>query len=332
MNREDWLRARRKGLGGSDDAAILGLSPFRSAMDVWLDKTGRTPIDEPDDGRDFLRDLGTAVEPFIAKRYERETGRMLRPVPALVRHPLHDVIVGTPDRLVIGERRGVELKTENQFQNNFGDPGSDDVPDWYRVQCAHYIALMDYDAWDLALLHGGSHFAIYPIERDLVAENALLEYLLDWWDRHVVKDTPPELDGTPAWVRYLSQKFPRHTKPLVVADEVGTQFAEKLIRCKAAEAECVALKTELENRIKAIIEDNEGIRGPFGRITWKRTKDSQVTDFENALTEVRGTLPFLIPDKQLILAVDNAIGEILKTHTKPKPGVRRFLVTPTEKK
>lgn len=330
MNREEWLRDRRKGLGGSDAPALLGLSPWASAMDVWVEKTGRAPKSDPDPDREFLLDLGTAVEPFIAKRYERETGRITRSVPGVMRHPLHEVILGTPDRLVVGEKRGVELKSEIQFQDRFGDPGTDDVPDWYRVQCAHYMAITGFESWDIALLHGGTRFGIYPIDRDPVAENSLIEFELDWWDRHVVKDTPPEIDGSSAWTRYLAQKFPKHIKPLIEADDAASKFATQLIRARTVIDDADMMKTEYENRLKAIIGENEGIRGAFGRITWKRTKDSVETNFENALTEVRGTLPFVIPDQELIRKVDETIAEILKTHTKPKPGVRRFLVTPAK--
>lgn len=328
MNPEQ-ASARRKGIGGSDAAAILGISPFASSMDVWLDKTLRAPITEPDPERDFLRDLGSVVEPFIGRRYEFETGRKLRSVPApgVIHHPLHDVILGSPDRLVVGEKRGVELKTENRFQDNFGDPGTDEVPDWYRVQCAHYMAITQFDQWDLALLHGGTRFGIYPIERDVAGENDLLEFLLSWWDRHVVRDTPPDVDGSQAWATYLSRKFPKHTKPLIPADETTEAFAQKLVRVRWVIDEAEDMKSELENRLKLTIGENEGLAGEFGKITWRRSKDSVVTNFENALTEIRGTLPFVIPDQELIHKVDATIGEILKTHTKPKPGSRRFLVT-----
>src|SRR6266849_2791235 len=152
-------------------------------MDVWLDKMGLKE-ETPDPDRDFLLDLGNSLEPVIAGLYEKQTGRTLIALapPGIWEHPKHPMLLGSPDRLVRGERRGVELKSENLFQDKFGESGTDQVPEHYLIQCAHYMAITNYDAWDVALLHGGARFNIYTINRDLELEKAMVEQLLNWWN------------------------------------------------------------------------------------------------------------------------------------------------------
>ena len=228
MNRSEWLAARRTGIGGTDAAAILGLSPWKSPLDVWLDKTGRAPAEELDPDREDLLFLGQVLEPAIASMYSRKTGRELVHVNGIVHHPKFPVIIGIPDRLVVGEPRGVELKSEHVFVDKFGDPGTDQVPDYYAVQCVQYMAIEDFHAWDIALLHGGAKFAIYTLERDLATETALIELLLKWWERHVVADVPPELDGSDSARRYVLEKFPKDELPMREATQEEMQLAAKL--------------------------------------------------------------------------------------------------------
>src|SRR6267142_5704216 len=110
---EDWKIVRRSGVGGSDVAAILGLSPWKSAMDVWLEKKGLLE-ETSDPNREFLLELGTQLEPVIARLYERETkAKLVLPFPAQWRHKQRDILIGSPDRFVEGQARGVELKSEN---------------------------------------------------------------------------------------------------------------------------------------------------------------------------------------------------------------------------
>jgi putative phage-type endonuclease len=151
--RELWLAGRRRGIGGSDAAAILGLSPWRTEMDVWLDKTGRTDVEPEiiDPDRKFLLELGQEMEKGIARLYTLKTGRELEPIPehALLIHPKFPTLIGTPDRLVLGESRGVEIKTENSFQHKFGEPGEPDA-----IPVAPIPASPRIPRWSVSALYG----------------------------------------------------------------------------------------------------------------------------------------------------------------------------------
>ncbi len=325
MDEKQWLESRRGGIGGTDAAAILGLTPWVSPLDVWLDKTqsrtsnGNGATSEVDPDKAFLQEIGKRLEPVIQGLYEMQTGRTLvQPEPKFIRHKDYPMLVGTPDRYVKGRGRGVELKSETPYVDRFGDPGTDEVPDFYRVQCVHYMALTDYDAWDIALLHGGARFGVYPIERDYEEERELIEYLVEWWESYVVKATPPPVDGSDSWARYAAKRHSKNYLPLGRATDEQDALILELRECGNELAMMELSENTLKTLLKVAIGDRDGIRGDSGTVTWKRTKDSLERDFEKAFE----TLCL----EQKITAFDRA--RIINLYTKPKPGHRRFLLTP----
>lgn len=72
LARPDWLELRKKGLGGSDAAAVLGISPFRTARDLYYDKLGIVTAD--DQANWVALEVGTLLEPLVARIFEAKTG------------------------------------------------------------------------------------------------------------------------------------------------------------------------------------------------------------------------------------------------------------------
>jgi putative phage-type endonuclease len=334
--REDWQIARRKGIGGSDAAAILGISPWRTPIDVWLEKTGRIEIereDSIDEDRRFLLDLGNVLERGIAELYTKRTGRELQQLvndkgeQIILVHPQHPELLGNPDRLVLGESRGVEIKTENSFQHKFGEVGEyGAIPEQYEVQCRHYMAITNRDVWDLPVLRGAAKLDIHTIERDPELEEMLVEQLVCWWNQYVVTDTPPPIDGSETWTKYLSKQFRSNILPLKPADsEVSAWFYEREF-CKNEIAELEKKKADAENHLRELIGEHEGIEGPFGRFTWKKTKDSKITDYEKAFARVRDAVIAELEDCAPAIAerVASYFESALNLNTTTKPGYRRF--------
>ena len=319
MKKKNWLAERQRGIGGSDAAAILGFSPWKSAIDVYMEKTGQAEEAPEDKQKKFLLQLGQDLEPVIARLYERETGQQLMPpAPKRWEHPKHKMLVGTPDRIVRGQRLGVEIKSENQFQSEFGEPGTDDVPYHYLIQCAHYMAIGNYPSWDLALLHGGSRFAIYHIQRDRELEEFMVDELLRWWEKHIVGRQLPDVDFSDGWKTFLRKTYPANVLPLRPTDEDSLFDVKHLAYVRESLAALENEKTAIENRLKLTIGDHEGLAGDFGKITWRKTKDSEHINYAQAFDELALTMT----------APKTICEETLKACTTTKPGVRRFLFTP----
>ncbi|KVS50668.1 endonuclease [Burkholderia cepacia] len=190
MDRESWLALRRTGIGGSDAAAALGESPYQTPYELYLDKLGLAP---PREETERMR-MGRRLEAVIADEYALTRVVKLRRRNQPVRHPKYPWMLASPDRLVEGQRLGLEAKSVDPAAFRFGewgDEGSDQVPTHYLLQVCHYMCVLDYARWDLAALVGGNHLRVYTIHRDVELEEMLIEREHAFW-QHVERREPPE--------------------------------------------------------------------------------------------------------------------------------------------
>ena len=194
----DFTQDRTKYLGGSDIGAILGLSPFKSPLAVWMEKTGKDvkPVDSLP-----LR-FGSFAEEFVANEYAKATGFALRHDESIYIHPAHSYISAHIDRFVHTDgldqaaTKILECKTANPFSRaQWGEVGSDQVPMSYLCQCIWYMAITGIAKTDLAVLFGNTDFRIYTIVRDPELENLVLEKAHHFWHEHVLKDLPPPVQS-----------------------------------------------------------------------------------------------------------------------------------------
>jgi putative phage-type endonuclease len=191
---QDFSVDRSKYIGGSDIGAILGLSKFRTPVEVWMEKTGK----ETKQLDSLPLRFGSFAEEFVASEYARATGFELLRDESIYIHPTHSFMSAHIDRFVLGAgidrppTRILECKTANPFaRGEWGEPGTDQVPMSYLCQCIWYMAITGIEQCDLAVLFGNSDFRIYEIERDLELEALVIEKALDFWNEYVLKDTPP---------------------------------------------------------------------------------------------------------------------------------------------
>ena len=300
--RAAWLAERRTGIGGSDAAAILGLSPFHTAVDVWLDKTGRAAEKEETEA---MR-LGTELEDFVARRYCERTGRSVQRFNRMV----HDgCLLGNFDRLVVPDGGRVashmgEVRTDTLLECKTSSRDWDDgVPLYYQTQVQHYMGLAPRleraDVACLFLVH--KRFEVYRVERDDAVIAAMRERLRAWWDEFVVGDRMPppmsEADCKALWARS------NPGKSVVASDEIGealTRYRELAGRKEAAEDEM----EELRDEICAAMGDAETLVSPLdGKplVTWKSAKERRVTDWK-AVAESLGATEEQIAANTAVLA------------------------------
>jgi putative phage-type endonuclease len=193
---QDFSPDRTKYIGGSDIGVILGLSRFRSQLEVWMEKTGKT-IKKVDS---LPLRFGSFAEEFVASEYSRSTGFELIHDESIHIHPDHSFMSAHIDRFVlegkdIAPTRILECKTANPFasgtKGEWGEVGSDEVPMSYLCQCVWYMAITNLDRVDLAVLFGNHDFRIYEITRDKALEDMVMTKAIAFWNEHVLKDIPP---------------------------------------------------------------------------------------------------------------------------------------------
>jgi putative phage-type endonuclease len=191
---QDFSLDRSKYLGGSDIGAILGLSRFRSPLEVWMEKTGKE-VKKLDS---LPLRYGSFAEEFVASEYARATGFLLIHDESIYVHPEYSFMSAHMDRFVLEDSssssptRILECKTANPFSSSdWGEVGSDQVPLSYLCQCLWYMAITNINIVDLAVLFGNSDFRIYEISRDLELESTILQKANFFWNEHVLRDVPP---------------------------------------------------------------------------------------------------------------------------------------------
>ncbi len=305
MDRATWLEERKKGIACSELAAILGVSPWQSEMDIWANKRNLAP-DAPDN---IIFKTGRELEPLVAREYaEMEKVELIEG--ELIRHATAPLL-GTPDRLIKGMSRGLEIKTVQSpyALDKWGEPGTDQVPLFYATQVAGYMAITGFDSWDIAALFVGSDIRIYRVHRDLELEAEILRRVSEWWTRYIVNDNEPAIDGSAACSNYLSQKYQCNTLPLIGANEEAEELLRNLFAIREQVKSDEAIQAEYENRLKAIIGEAEGIQGVCGRVLWKKNKDSEKIDWKSVATAL------------------NAPIDLIKAHTTISPGPRVFRPT-----
>ena len=254
MTREEWLNIRRKSIGGSDAAAIIGLSQWASPYSVWAEKTGRTAEKEDSEAMRLGRDL----EKYVADRWCEATGKRVRRRNAIIYNEAYPFAHANVDRLVIGENAGLECKTTStldvrKFQGT-------DFPVQYYAQCVHYMAVTGASKWYLAVLQFGRGFYTYELERDEDEIRALMAAEADFW-HYVTDDTPPAVDGAPATTETIQSIYPESAGGCV--DLLGREALLAERKDLKAQADEIARRIdEIDNVIKNDLGETE--RGTVG--------------------------------------------------------------------
>lgn len=202
MTEEQWRAARSGSIGGSDAATVLGLNPYSSPYALWAEKTG-TVVPENISDKEAVR-LGHFLEPYVAQRFAEVTGKKVRRENYILRNDLYPFAHANVDRLVIGERAGLECKTTSVL--NLKQFKGGEYPANYYCQCMHYMAVTGYEKWYLAVLIGNQELRIFEILRDEDEIAALMEAEAAFWDC-VTSRTPPAVDGMAATGKTLEAMY-----------------------------------------------------------------------------------------------------------------------------
>ncbi len=309
LPREDWLAVRKQGIGSSDAAAAVGLNPYKSQLELWLEKTGRDgnlPRTDPHD-EESPAYWGNLLEPIVAAHYTKRTGHRVRRINAVLQHPDPDKawMLANIDREVIGtgEVQILECKTAGINGARLWKEG---VPEYVQLQVQHQLAVTGKAAADVAVLLGGQHLEIHRIERDEALIARLVQLEKRFWE-YVETDTPPPADGSESADLALRCLYPEDQGQTVDFTQDRT--------LSAAFADLLSVRqtldgfTKLEAQFKQTIQQamGEASKALFetGSVTWKKAKDSIGLDVTT-----------LLKDQP----------ELAQRYRITKPGSRRFLV------
>lgn len=275
---------RDQGVGGSDAAAILGVSPWRDRLDVWQEKTHH-PGWAPRAQTAAMR-WGILLEPLVAMEYERTARVKVEQSPGRLWHE-NGIQFGTPDRFVftpVGIAGLWEGKTAQ-------DPAvwEAGVPEHYIPQVQQYLAITGLPWCDVSVLLPGGDFRTYRMESDLGYQIDLEERVVDFWQRYVLTgQVPPEGRDRPDLV------FPRQHEPesrLVVAPDTALdRIVHEILGTKETLAELEGELGVSINQAKMVIGEHAGADAPDWTVHWRLSKAPEKVGWEAVATTLWNTL------------------------------------------
>lgn len=266
--RDGWLEQRRRGVGGSDVAAIMGLSRYKGPYALWAEKSG---LVEPDDlsGNQAV-EWGNILEPVVAQHYkEAHPERLVRDERSTLVAKLRPWAQANIDRWVRDPDLGwgvLEIKTVGLRRAVDWDEG---VPLYYLTQVTHYMSVTGSPFADVAVLVGGQDYREYRVMRDEEDVRAVDAAVDAFWE-HVRRGEPPEDDAMLGGAGALMGQFPRPSDDEVVA---GADEERAVSAWLAAKAQADAAKERadaLAAKVKQAIGEASGIRCSKGRVRWSR--------------------------------------------------------------
>lgn len=271
MSNEDWLNIRQNSIGGSDAGTILGFNKYDSPLSLYSKKIG--DLETEDISNKMPVKFGNYLEDFVAKCFEEETGKKVRNHNYMMYHPDYDFISANVDKVVIGENAILECKTASEFKKK--DWADGNVPGSYMAQCYHYMLVTGVERVYIAVVFGNSTFHWTTIERDEEVIQSILEQEINFWQNHVQKRIPPEVDGSKATGEALNKLWKDTSDEEIKLDDK----AELLKSWHAIRVQRERLdkeETEIKNKLKEIMEDKEKGTTENFKVTWKKQKRKSI--------------------------------------------------------
>lgn len=267
---DEWLKAREEGIGASEVAAVVGLSPWDSPFSLWLKKTHQVP---PTEENQAMR-LGHLLEPVVATLWEEETGGKV------VKASAADIIYQdaekpwrrvTPDRIAyrISAWSGRKEKILLEIKTTATGFDAETIPDNYLAQCQYQMLVTGIHKCELAWLTSGRYFDNAPIEYDPEFAEWLGAEVDKFYNECVLGGREPDLISVADFVFKGSEP---ETK--VEADEEALKDIEELRHVNDEISGLEGRQEALKERIQLFMGMNEGLVSPDGTLlaTWKSGK------------------------------------------------------------
>lgn len=272
LSREEWLKYRTKGIGGSDVSIIAGINPFKSVHQLWLEKTGQK---EPEQTDSDYAHFGTLLEPIVRREFTARTGIKVRQKHMLLQSEEYPFMFADLDGVINenGEMAIFEAKTASAYKQEVWEEG---VPAPYILQVQHYMAVTGAKRTYIAALVGGNHFFYHVVERDGEMLGKIIAMEKYFWETHVLGGVEPVPDGSDATTNYFNSKFSNSNGLTIELPEEALSVCDEYDRLSEELKRVETAKNAAANQLKSYLKEAEtGIVGDR-KVTWKQISKSTV--------------------------------------------------------
>ena len=257
MPESEWLELRRKGIGGSDTAAVLGLSPFCTTRDLFYIKTGVKPAIE-EDANWVAKKYGHLLENLVGEIFSTKTSLKISKDTKMYSHPKHPFMLANTDFLLDmpdGKPAVLECKTSNyNCQEKWYN---DAVPINYELQVRHYMAVMNINTAFCACLFGNNEteFVYRRIDRDLDYEKNIIEQEQYFWEEFVLKNIePPYTEKGNLVLESIKRKYGEAdmSAPVINLEKNMSAILEKYLELRNQKLELDHQSDDIEDEMKKL--------------------------------------------------------------------------------
>lgn len=283
------VELRKKGLGGSDIAGIVGLSHYKSEFEVYLSKMGELEQKEETGPMEW----GNRHEETIARKFSEKNEIEVIDLKKTFTHPDNPILRCTPDRIVVnGKREQLEIKTADSHIASRWGFDEDDAPQEYLIQVTWNSNILracgevDGDMNHLAVLIGGNDYREYKVPHDQDLADMLVAKGMEWWKNHIVTKTPPEIDGSDMAETWVRSKFPDSSSPMIASDAEMDTIAEEWKGLRDEIKEMKLCEDAIKNKVRLLLGDSEGVAGHWGKAYNRRSKDGVTTNYKGLIEKL----------------------------------------------
>lgn len=268
-----WLEFRRQGVGGSDVAALMGLSSYKSPYELWCEKVG--VLEAPDLSDKGAVEWGNRLEPLVGEKYaEEHPDRQVRRVNGVCRSLSRPWAQASLDFEVKDPELGwgvLEIKTVGLRRAPDWDDG---VPVYYQTQAAHYMGVTGRRFCDFAVLIGGQEYREYRLLADEEDEGAVVQAVDAFWES-VVERMPPDPTGS-AGEPGAIMAFRGAGGDVRASEAAEESLLRTWLELKALRDQVDGRYREASNRLMDSIGSDRAVEFPGGRLTWVRGERRRV--------------------------------------------------------
>lgn len=252
-SRDAWLAERKKAIGASEVAAVLGVDPHKSAAALFWEKSG---LVEPDnlDGIEFI-EWGTELQPVVGAVFGRRTGRLVKAEPdhTVRRSIVHPWLAASLDFEQEADGRpgpgALEIKTSGEFMRKMW---ADGPPLHYQVQLQAQLCVCGLQWGTIAVLMGGNRLMHWDFDRNESFIEAMVIRTREFWSC-VQAGMPPEIDGSMHTASALAKLFPDDNgTALMMPDEAADKF-RRLEKLRALQSVMEKKRRSIENELRSAI-------------------------------------------------------------------------------
>ena len=279
MSKEQWLEARKCGIGGSDAASVLGLNPYKSSVSVYIEKVdyihgvsmsdkniNGCKKDSSNEEVNYRMELGNKLEDFVANEFSLKTGLKVRNVNGILKNDKYPFAIANIDRAVVGEKAFLECKVTNSYSKKVWQMG---VPIHYQIQVNHYMAVTGATHCYVAALIGNEELIIHRIDRDEEIIDEIMKLEAMFWDKCILGGEIPAPDGSLDYSIVLQGLYKDSKDEELILFE-QEKLLDRYDEITAIYKEIEVERKKIEQYIQVQMKEYEvGFIGDR-RITWKK--------------------------------------------------------------